>query len=136
MAVEEQDTDRKTVKTYIPAYQRDEWDDHAEELDMSRSEFVRSMVQAGRKGYEGSESAPPEDTTVENQSEPLGEPPAAADFDSAVLEALDKGPKSWEALLEHVVDDVEAQLEETLQALQEEDQVRYSGRDGGYVLVE
>lgn len=36
------------VKTTVPAYQRDEWDQHADELGMSRSEFLRCMVQAGR----------------------------------------------------------------------------------------
>jgi len=53
----EGDTERVTVRTYVPKYQRDEWDDHAEDLDMSRSEFIRTMVQAGRRTF-GNDDGP------------------------------------------------------------------------------
>lgn len=52
MAESEVDTERVSVRTYVPAYQRDAWDEHAERLDMSRSEFVRTMVQAGREFFD------------------------------------------------------------------------------------
>jgi hypothetical protein len=42
------DTSRTVVQAYVPAYQRDNWDEHADQLGMSRSEFVKTMVQAGR----------------------------------------------------------------------------------------
>lgn len=45
------DDERKTAKTYIPAYQKEEWKEHADELGMSQSEFIRCMVQAGRKVF-------------------------------------------------------------------------------------
>jgi hypothetical protein len=136
MAESDRDDSRTVVKTYVPAYQRDEWDDHADELDMSRSEFVRAMVQAGRRGFEG-EDRPATDQTASADPgpEPEGPRESATDLESAVLEALSGGGYlSWDDLLAAVTDDIEAQLEETLQELQETGQVRYSGRNGGYTL--
>ena len=120
----ERDTARTVVQTYVPAYQRDQWDDHAEQLGMSRSEFVRSMVQAGRRGFgaEGPETA----ATASNESQSL---------DDQVREALAaSAPLSWAELLAAVTGDIESRLETTLQRLQESDELRYSGRQGGYVL--
>ena len=48
--------DRRSVKTYVPAEQKDRWQEHADELGMSQSEFVRTMVQAGRRGFSLSDS--------------------------------------------------------------------------------
>jgi len=50
--VEESETERSTVMTYVPAYQKAEWKEHAAELGMSQAEYVRTMVQSGRKGFE------------------------------------------------------------------------------------
>lgn len=49
---DDNDDEPVAVTTYVPAYQRDEWRRAAENLDMSLSEFVRSMVQAGKAGFE------------------------------------------------------------------------------------
>jgi hypothetical protein len=49
----EDDMEQRTVvKTYIPKYQKEMWSEHANKLNMSQSEFVRCMVQAGREVYE------------------------------------------------------------------------------------
>lgn len=44
-------SDRKVAKAYIPEQQKEKWDGHADELGMSQSEFIRCMVQAGRRLY-------------------------------------------------------------------------------------
>jgi hypothetical protein len=118
------------VKTYVPAEQKAVWRDHAGELDMSLSEFVRTMVQAGRKGFTPDESAGGE--------EPASEPsdPGGRDLETRVHAVLESGPCSWDELVEAVVGDVEDELEATLDDLQARDRVRYSGRDGGYVLTD
>ena len=131
------DRSRTVVRTYVPEYQRDEWDDHADELDMSRSEFVKTMVQAGRRGFEGADA--PEPATAEADSSGSDEPSRAATVDvgleETVLDALSSdGYLSWDELLGAVSDDIESRLEETLQELQADDRVRYSGRHGGYTL--
>jgi len=140
MGETERDTSRTVVKTYVPAYQRAEWDEHAEELDMSRSEFVRSMVQAGRRGFEGTQLPTQEDTSHEDhrQHEPETSTRAEGSGDTeslerAVIDALSPEEyRSWDELVEVVTDDVEQRLEQTLQELQADGTIRHSPRNGGY----
>jgi len=123
------DTSRTVVQTYVPAYQRDIWDEHADELGMSRSEFVRTMVQAGRKEF-GKEPA-----TADGSAQDSGS--GDGDLREQILGILDEsGPCSWDELLAGVTGDIETRLEDRLQDLQENDRIRYSGRDGGYVRIE
>jgi len=118
----DRDTTRTTVQTYVPAYQREQWDAHAEELGMSRSEFVRTMVQAGRRGFGAETSDTPDETGDE-------------EFEAQIEAVLaDRQPVSWEELLKSVVGDIEAEVETALEGLQAADRVRYSGPRGGYVL--
>lgn len=123
----EDTTKRTAVKTYVPAYQKETWRRHAEELGMTQSEFVRTMVQAGRKGFEF--DAP-------EQAAP-GADPRGHDLEDAVLEALSKHDHlSWEHLVERIAGNFESELEDTLQRLQNENRVQYSGRRGGYTVIE
>jgi len=129
----EESTSRTAVKTYVPAYQKDAWREHADELDMSQSEFVRTMVQAGRRHYTPddafSSDEPPGSSSQEaSDSEDL----------TARIETLlaDEGPLTWEELLAALTDDVEARLDESLDELQASNTIKYSGRDGGYTLAD
>ncbi|QSG05620.1 DUF5805 domain-containing protein [Halapricum desulfuricans] len=129
---EQRDESRVTVKTYIPAYQKDEWQDDADELGMSQSEFVRTMVQAGRRGFlegetddEQSSDTPPTTETTDSELEERVE---------SVLTAGEY--HSWDELLAEITDNIEDRLEETLADLQDRNVVRYSGRNGGYTLVD
>lgn len=135
MAESDTETERVAVRTYIPRYQRDRWDEEAEELDMSRSEFVRSMVQAGRSGFfdnESSEETADADGNADTEGTTQG-----SDLEDQVVEALATDEyRSWNELLEAVTNDIEDSLEATLQDLQAAGRVRYSGRNGGYTLDE
>jgi len=142
----ESNTTRTTVKTYVPAYQRQEWDDHADELDMSRSEFVRSMVQAGRRGFDPSLQEGPDgangQTAGAEPDEPASEETHTASkpvvsFEETVLEALREAEYlDWEDLVGALTEDIEGRLEETIQSLQADNRIRYSGPKGGYVIEE
>lgn len=125
-------TSRTVVKTHVPAYQKRIWVDHADELGMSQSEFLRTMVQAGRRGFD------PGGTGEGRSSEPTGETGEMVGELETRIEAIlsDSGPHSWDELVAALTDGLEDRLEDTLQTLQEEDRVRYSGRDGGYTLNE
>lgn len=131
----EVDTSRARIQTYVPTYQKNKWKSHADELDMSLSEFVRSMVQAGRRGFSG-ESDTDDVSGVgdpgggqQSDANPRGQP-----LEDRVLSILSEGGVyDWDDLVAAVTDDVEAQLDETLQQLQGRNEIRYSGRDGGYV---
>lgn len=130
--MDEDSTERKTVMTYIPAYQKDEWKHHAERLGMSQSEFVRTMVQAGRSDFEVPDRyGEAEDGEADDDAE-SGE----GEFEERVLSALSPADhRSWDELLETLTDDIEDRLDETLQDLQATNRVQYSGRHGGYSLA-
>lgn len=130
MSESDVDTSRTVVRTYVPAYQRDEWDSHAEDLDMSRSEFVRTMVQAGRRGFGDDIHEPGEDSETSQESDD-------SSLDDQIRSAIDEnGPLTWDELLSSVTGDIERRLDESIQRLQNTNEIRYSGRDDGYVLQE
>ena len=124
-------TDRVSVQTYVPAGQRDRWRREANELDMSQAEYVRTMVQAGRRSFDLGD-----ETTADEPSSPDATPRGEG-LKDRILDALDEGGVTgWETLLSAVTDDVEARLEEALRELQSEGRVRHSPREGGYTVVE
>ena len=130
-AESDQDTSRAVVQTYVPTYQRELWDGHADRLDMSRSEFVRTMVQAGRRQI-GDDPELAVGATSENT-----ETNDEESLDDEVVALLDEADAlAWEELLSALTDDIESRLDETLQELQESNKIRYSGRADGYVLAE
>lgn len=125
-------TERSTVRTYVPEYQKVEWAEHAESLGMSQSEFVRTMVQAGRKELgvarlADSESTDPAPETAHSDH---------GEMRDEVIEAL-KGaePLGWNDLIDRLVGDIEAEIESVLETLQDENRVRYRPRKEGYVLT-
>ncbi|SFG78884.1 hypothetical protein SAMN04488063_2946 [Halopelagius inordinatus] len=124
--------ERKTVQTYVPAYQKERWVEHAERLGMSQSEFVRTMVQAGRRDFEVPDRS-------YGGAESDGDDPddgRTNEFEKSVLDALSAAEhRSWDELLETLTEDVEDRLDETLQELQAENRVQYSGRHGGYTVA-
>ena len=121
--------DRVSVQTYVPADQRDRWREESDELDMSQAEYVRTMVQAGRRGFDladGSDEPTSPDVT-----------PGVDGLKSRVLAVLEEqGAADWNALLAGVTDDIEERLDETLEELQTENRIQHSGRQGGYTVVE
>jgi hypothetical protein len=129
-AESDQDTSRAVVQTYVPTYQRELWDDHADRLDMSRSEFVRTMVQAGRRQIG-------DDPELANSTAAETDASEDESLDEEVLALLDEDDAlAWEGMLSALTDDIESRLDDTLQELQGSNQIRYSGREDGYVLVD
>ncbi|MUV57556.1 DUF5805 domain-containing protein [Halogeometricum sp. CBA1124] len=130
MTDDTEETERKTVMTYVPAYQKEQWKTHAERLGMSQSEFVRTMVQAGRSDFE----IPDRTHADEEASDDDGG--GGSEFEGRVLDALSAADhRSWDELLDALTDDIEDRLDETLQDLQAANRVQYSGRHGGYALA-
>jgi len=130
MAADRQDVERTVVKTYVPEYQKREWERHAEEMDVTQSEYVRLMVQAGRKGFLAEIEEPR--SSAEEDDSPRGEV-----LEDRVLGVLrSEECCSWDELVERLTDDVESRMEDALQQLQRENRVGYSGRQGGYTLLE
>ncbi len=129
------DSERTRVQTYVPAYQKDVWQDHADELGMTQSEFVRTMVQAGRRGFLSGRKSVQRSDSSEGASS--GSDPGGTGIEEAVVEVLsNEDALDWDQLLERLTADVEDRLDEALADLQDANRVRYSGRDGGYVLTD
>lgn len=127
MSGEEPDTARKSVKTYVPAYQKEIWQEHAEDLGMSQSEFVRSMVQAGRRDFDLDTG-----TTDTADATPSGER-----LEEQVLGILkSEGALGYEELLSTLIGEFEDTLEQTMQELQADNRIQHSPRVGGYRTVE
>ncbi len=118
--------DRRVVKTYVSPEQKETWKAAADDRDMSLSEFVATMTQAGRRGFEG----------VEEQGS-TGSNPGGDGLESVVLDALaEEGALAFDELVAAITEDIEARLDETLQELQDTGAVRYSGRKGGFVRTD
>lgn len=127
----EADSERVTVTTYVPTDQRDRWRADAEALDMSQSEFVRAMVQAGRRGFSlGADTEEAVETDV------AGANPRGSDLRTAILELLEReGELGWSDLVEELLGDLEGDVEAELIALQGENRIRHSPRRGTYALA-
>jgi hypothetical protein len=118
------DTERTVVKTYVPSYQKAVWREHADAVEMSQSEFVRAMVQAGRRDFGGEEP------------DPSGSDPGGDALETRIEDVLADEPYlGWESLRDRLLEDFESRLEETLQDMQARNRVEHSGRNGGYALV-
>ncbi|MFW6458515.1 MAG: DUF5805 domain-containing protein [Halodesulfurarchaeum sp.] len=122
-----EETERAAITTYVPAYQKEEWETDAEALEMSQSEFVRTMVQAGRRGFG-------ETNTVEPDS-PGSNP--GGNVRETVLQALEtNGDLTWEELFENVANDLESKVENAVIELQEEGKITHKPRNGTYTRIE
>ncbi|WP_232688478.1 DUF5805 domain-containing protein [Halobacterium zhouii] len=123
----DQRTDRAVVKTYVPPDQKQQWTEHAEDLDMSQSEFLRTMVQAGRRDFL---------SDVEEGGSPDANPRGGG-LEDRVLESLSADEVvTWDELVATVSGDLEDRLDETIQSLTEAGQIRHDPREGGYTLPE
>jgi len=143
------DTERVAVTARVPAYQKEAWVADADRLDMSQSEFLRTMVQAGRRDLGiADEFGSPDGATEAESTKPAtnagnmeaGSPPVdpgGGGLEDRLLDALaSEEVMSFEQLVEAVAGDVEERVDETMGDLQSRGRVRYSGRDGGYTLVD
>lgn len=130
------EAERVGVRTYVPRYQKEQWASEAEELDMSQAEFVRTMVQAGRRGFEFDDES---ESTSSNagETQPSGATPGVDAVETRLLTLLESDTHhSWEELLAGLTDDIEDRLESALSTLQDQNRIKYSGRHGGYTLVD
>jgi hypothetical protein len=119
--------DRAVVKTYVPSEQKAAWSEHADELDMSQSEYLRTMVQAGRRGFlDDHEEGGSGDAT-----------PGGSDLEDRVLESVSAADVvSWDRLVSELSGDFEDRLDDAVQSLVDGGKIRHDPRQGGYVRQE
>lgn len=133
MEPETSNNTRVTINTYVPEYQRDLWKQHAGLLDMNLSEFVRVMVQAGRRDF---------DIGTKNNENILkvnfdDKTPGVSGIKIQLLNFLQNDEcLGWDKLVQKLTVALEDELELALTQLQEENLIGYSGRLGGYTLLQ
>ena len=111
------DEDSVPVKTTVPRSQKETWAADADSLNMSQSEFIRTMVQAGRAGLEAMTlEAPPE-----------GSHPRGNVLERYLLETL-SDPSPFGELVSECESDLEALIEEQLELLEEQGKIEYTPR--------
>ena len=121
---------RVTINTYVPAYQCDLWKKHAESLDMNLSEFIRIMVQSGRRGFDIKYQR----DIVNSDSKNMHETPGVTSLKIQILSLFNnENCLSWNDIVQSVTHSIEENIESTLKSLQEENLIQYNGRAGGYV---
>lgn len=113
------DYESTTVKATIKAYQKREWEAHAEHLGMSSlSQFVSCMVQAGRRGFVVWDAKTEHAKNIRQQ----------------LLEAVEDRESVTYDDLTGIIEAEEDEIEGILNDLQNSNEIAYSGRRGGYVL--
>ena len=114
-------TERKTVKTYVPEYQKENWRTHANELDMSMSEFVRCMVQAGRNKSMDS---------LENGADHVSTP-GGNGVNDRILDVLEtEDPTSFDGIVQSLTRRLESNVEQSLEHLRDEGAISQHTRGG------
>lgn len=131
------ETDRTEVKTYLPRYQKERWREDADALDMSMSEFVRSMVQAGRRGFDlTEENASDHVTPTRRQGDLDPEHPGGDHLDEGVLDAIEESPKTFDDLTGIVMGDLEDRIADSLDSLMKDDLVVFDHRNHEYRIAD
>jgi hypothetical protein len=116
--------DSAVVRTYVPPEQKSEWRAHADELDMSQSEYLRTMVQAGRRGF----------LADHEEGGSGGVNPGGSALEDRVLDVVDSsGVASWDELVAALSEDFENRVEDAVQELSDRGEIRYDPRQDGYV---
>ena len=124
MSESEKDTERTSVRTYIPEYQKQEWKQHADDLDMTLSEFVRCMVQAGRRGF-----SPAPQTTEKGSSDQL------VFYERQILDALEGGSMWFQDMVDLVTEDFHAQIKSMVEDMKRDGKIKQTVH-GDYELGE
>lgn len=125
------DTERTVVTTYVPAYQKTTWEEHAEELDMSLSEFVRTMVQAGRRGFGGRS----DETGSEEPHSGTATP--GVDIRKRVLQTLERdGPLTGPDIVDQILESFNNDIVDAVEELKSEGRIERPGISNEFELVE
>lgn len=131
--------ERVSVQTYVSADQRERWREEADDLDMSQAEYVRSMVQAGRRSFDlrtgGDSLRTDSDSAADAPSQDAT--PGVEGLEDRILEILRTEEfADWDDLVDGVTHGIEERIEKSLQDMVAEGRVEHSPRRGGYTVVD
>jgi len=121
--------DKKQIPIYTTEAQKEIWASEAEEMDLSRTEYCRQMIQAGRRDFG---IADEDDTTSDHTA--ISEDIPVEDLEARIRSAINEDEATpFEEIVEHVVTDIERQIDEYLQNAPD---IGHSSVKGGYFFTE
>lgn len=110
----------KHIGFNVPIDECEEWMSEKEEMNMTNSEFCRSMIRAGRRNLNLTDAHP------DNQGTNLDE------IENEVIKCLSStDAKSFNEIIDSLVGDIEDEVQEVL--LENED-ATYIPKEDGYIL--
>lgn len=118
--------DRTSARVYLSQAEKTDWEAHADELDMSLAEFIRTMVNAGRREFDlepveiGSHTTNPWGETLEKEVQELLE---------------ERGPATVADIHDDLDDVPDDRIDEHLQTLQDHGRIEHIGPGKGYALT-
>ncbi len=120
-------TDKKKLNTTVPRYQLELYDEEAEQMGFSsRSEFIRSMINAGRRDF-GLDSG---GTTGED-----GVPQRS--LEQRVVRLIEEADGLTEQeVVDALTENTEKRVTEILNDLNDEGVIDYDVRQSGFVMEE
>lgn len=104
---------------FVEEEMKEEWDEESDQLNMSRSEFIRSMVHAGRKQISQLNPKPEQESSNVREQ---------------VLAAIPKDEaKPVDEIVNEVVNPIEKDIQENiLPHLDENNEIRFDPQEKGY----
>lgn len=103
MSSDDRDADETTTyaSASLPEWQKQQWEQEADKMNMTLSCYTRTMVEAGRSKLSLDEDQPSGEFTTRN-------------LEDQIREAIDKeGPLTWETLVETVFQNMEDRIDKT-----------------------
>lgn len=115
MATEsDQEAGGTVLNVYVPEHERVEWEQHAEELDLEMSRYVREMVKSGRRPW----------FSENYRVQPDKGEGANRDLEEQVLTALSEaGPLHNTEVYEEITNQLQTRVDETLLALRDDNRI-------------
>ena len=104
----------------VPKDEFEKWMQEREELNMSKSEYCRNMVRAGRRELNVESEHPDNQVTQLDEIE-----------DEVIKRLSTSEPTSFEEIIEMLVGDIEDEVQEVLL---ENDRAVYLPKEDGYIL--
>ena len=117
----------KKLNVTVPEYQLEIYDEEADRLGFaSRSEYVRSMINAGRREF----GLDPQGSTGEDGA-------ARASLEDRIVALLEEADGlTEEEVVAALTEDVEERVTDILNELNDEERIDYDVRRSGFVVVE
>lgn len=120
MSSDETTTDETTAyaTASLPEWQKQQWEQEAETMNMTLSCYTRTMVEAGRSKIGVTDTQTPNEFTTGNIEDQIRETLA------------EQGPLSWDALLDAVLQNMENRIDQTVSEMAD-----VSVKKGKYTLT-